>query len=114
MAALVMSNPLVKELLDPEITVFDFNWPTPVNWDQAIGAANQNLVNPSHPLAIPAAPAAIAGTPAVPASGNSDYIFSTLGSPAECTHFGGYVAGANHTHVRGYWRITAPVPPIYY
>jgi hypothetical protein len=111
----VSNNPIVRELVDPEVIVFDTAWASPVAWGPAVAHANGNLGAPLLGLPIPPAPAVVlSGTPVVPAAGVSDIIFSNPGVPTDANHFGGFVVGANIISARGYWRITCPAAPIYY
>jgi hypothetical protein len=109
----VLAHPKVRDAVDPEFIVFDNDWAPPANWALSTGQANNNLAeNALINAGIPAPGVILPGAPDVP-SGGSDTLFASLDGNA-ATHFGGFVTGANHTHVRGYWHISSPNPATYY
>jgi hypothetical protein len=109
------TNPKVKEAVDPVTIVFDVDWTAPNNLALSVGKANHNLGgNTLQSAPIPAAPQNdLPNVPAVP-QGGSNMVYITGGDVSAATHFGGYVAGANHSHIRGYWCINSNVAPVYY
>jgi hypothetical protein len=111
----VTNNLKVRQILDPEVIVFDVDWTPPASWPIATSHANNNLNNPMLGLAIPPAPEIpLPNTPAIPPGGVSSIAFSNAGVVPDAQHFGGFVLGANINHARGYWRINTAVAPVYY
>jgi len=120
-ATFVQSRPDVKELMDPEIIIFDVPWGPPAGWVLDQNRANLSLPGPviglpSLPALAPAGPPPVlpAGAPALPPAGLSEQVFLCGGAVDHAVSFASFLHGRHYGAIRGYWRVTTNVAPMYY
>jgi len=113
----VNSRPDVREMLDPEVIVFDFPWGAPGTWAVDGNRANLNLAAPLTGLPVTVTRDGLAmpgGAAAAPPNNLAEHVFITPGTADEAANFGVFLFGKNFGAIRGFWRINTAAPPIYY
>jgi len=122
----VSSRPDVKQLLDPEVILFDVPWIPPNGWQESINRANGSIpaIATLEGLHInPLPPGSPQGSPPLPAPAQhlaqpgpitSQQMFQSNGTANNAQFFGGFMLGSHYNSVRGFWYLNSNNPPLYF